>query len=199
MHAWGSCGGAEAAGRREADDAGQGQVLESTTYDLGHGHFFGLIGDAFETLWQGDNRVIRVMGASPKDPKAVVEVVIDEAPMRAALIDYSERVLALSIVISLITAALVYFSLQWLMIRPMRRLTQAMVAFRDDPEDLSATIQPSRRSDEIGVAERSWSRCRRACAPRSGRRLACSPGGAVSRSITICATSSRRRPWSPTG
>lgn len=124
------------------------------TYDLAQRHFFGLIGNAFATLWQGGNRVIRVMGRSPKDPHAIVEVVIDEAPMRAALIDYSERVLALSIVISLITAALVYFSLQWLMIRPMRRLTEAMVAFRDDPEDLSATIQPSRRSDEIGVAER---------------------------------------------
>src|SRR6185312_344971 len=58
--------------------AGVPQV--DATYDLGQGHFFGLIGDAFETLWQGGNRVIRVIGASPKDPKAVVEVVIDEAP-----------------------------------------------------------------------------------------------------------------------
>ena len=96
--------------------AGVPQV--DATYDLDKGHFFGLIGDAFEILWQGGNRVIRVMGDLPKDPKAMVEVVIDEAPMRAALIDYSERVLALSIVISLITAALVYLSLQWLMIRP---------------------------------------------------------------------------------
>ena len=123
------------------------------SYDLTQRHFFGLISDAFAALWQSGNRVIRVRGPSPKDPHAIVEVVIDEAPMRAALIDYSERVLGLSIVISLITAALVYLSLQWLMIRPMRRLTEAMVAFRDDPEDLSATIQPSRRSDEIGVAE----------------------------------------------
>jgi len=123
------------------------------SYDLAQRHFFGLISDAFAALWQSGNRVIRVRGPSPKDPHAIVEVVIDEAPMRAALIDYSERVLGLSIVISLITAALVYLSLQWLMIRPMRRLTEAMVAFRDDPEDLSATIQPSRRSDEIGVAE----------------------------------------------
>lgn len=123
-------------------------------FDLTHPRFFPLIGDAFATLWHSGNRVIRVMGPSPKDPHAIVEVVIDEAPMRAALIDYSERVLGLSIVISLMTAALVYLSLQWLMIRPMRRLTEAMVAFRDDPEDLSATIQPSRRSDEIGVAER---------------------------------------------
>jgi signal transduction histidine kinase len=125
----------------------------AATYNLPQRTFFGLIGDALETLWHGGNRVIRVIGASPKDPHAVVEVVIDEGPMRLALIDYSERILWLSIVISLITAALVYLSLQWLMIRPMRRLTEAMVAFRDDPEDLSATIQPSQRSDEIGVAE----------------------------------------------
>jgi signal transduction histidine kinase len=125
----------------------------AATYNLPQRTFFGLIGDALETLWHGGNRVIRVIGISPKDPHAVVEMVIDEGPMRVALIDYSERILWLSIVISLITAALVYLSLQWLMIRPMRRLTEAMVAFRDDPEDLSATIQPSQRSDEIGVAE----------------------------------------------
>jgi len=112
--------------------------------------------------------VIRVKGPSPKDPHAIVEVVIDEAPMRAALIDYSERVLELSIVISLITAALVYLSLQWLMIRPMRRLTEAMVAFRDDPEDLSATILPSRRhrarpGHRPGAGPRPW---RRDPAPR---------------------------------
>ncbi len=126
----------------------------AASFDLGKHHFFGLIGNAFSTLWHRTNRVLRVVGPSPKDPRSIVEVVIDEAPMRAALIDYSERVLALSIVISLMTAALVYLSLQWLMIRPMRRLTEAMVAFRDDPENLSAGIQPSRRSDEIGVAER---------------------------------------------
>lgn len=75
--------------------------------------------------------------------------------MRTALIDYSERILLLSIVISLITASLLFFSLQRLMVRPMRRLTDSMVAFRADPENPAATVAPSRRSDEIGVATRN--------------------------------------------
>jgi signal transduction histidine kinase len=82
-------------------------------------------------------------------------VLIDEKPLRIAMFDYSKRILELSIVISLITAALVYFSLQWLMVRPMRRITQSMTAFRDDPEDAAhSALEPSRRSDEIGIAER---------------------------------------------
>jgi signal transduction histidine kinase len=123
-------------------------------YDLGQRSFIGLIGDAFAAIAHSGNRILRVVGPSPKIPQATVEIVIDEAPMRTALIDYSERVLALSIVISLLTASLVYFSLQMLMIRPMRRLTESMVAFRSDPENASLHGRPSRRSDEIGVAER---------------------------------------------
>ena len=126
----------------------------AASFNLGQSDFFGLIGDAFATIAHPGNRILRVVGPSPKIPQATVEIVIDEAPMRSALIDYSERVLALSIVISLLTASLVYFSLQLLMIRPMRRLTESMVVFRSDPENASFAGRPSRRSDEIGVAER---------------------------------------------
>src|SRR3990170_1686744 len=128
--------------------------LVDATFDLHELGFFPLIGEAFMTLAQRDNRVLRIVGPSPKLPQAVVEVVIDEAPMRAALIDYSGRILALSIVISLITAALVYLSLHWLMVRPMRRLTANMMLFREHPEDATQAMPPTRRSDEIGVAQR---------------------------------------------
>ena len=74
--------------------------------------------------------------------------------MRAAMLDYSRRILALSIVISLITATLVYLSLQLLMVRPMRRITESMMAFHSAPEDASKDVTPSGRSDEIGVAQR---------------------------------------------
>ncbi len=124
------------------------------SFDLAQEGFFPLIGEAFVTLAQTENRVIRVVGPSPKNPQAVVEVVIDEAPMRAALVHYSSRILALSIVISMFTAALVYLSLQWLMVRPMRRMTQSMMAFREAPEDASRMIVASDRRDEIGVAQR---------------------------------------------
>ncbi|HVG82125.1 MAG TPA: HAMP domain-containing sensor histidine kinase [Methylomirabilota bacterium] len=125
------------------------------SFDLRQGTFFGLIGDAFATLARGDDRRIRVLGPAPFDPSTEVEIVINETPLRMAMYDYSQRILGLSILISLITAALVYLSLQWLMVRPMRRITQSMTAFRDDPEDVArAAIEPSGRTDEIGVAER---------------------------------------------
>lgn len=132
----------------------RGVPTVDASYDLGQHGLVGLIGDAFETLGHPANRILRIVGPSPKAPDTLVETVIDEAPMRIALIDYSARVLGLSVIISLVTAALVYLSLQWMMIRPMRRLTAAMVAFRDNPEDSSRGLKAGRRRDEIGVAER---------------------------------------------
>jgi signal transduction histidine kinase len=64
------------------------------------------------------------------------------------------RILELSIVISLLTATLVYLSLQWFLVRPMRRVTASMTSFREQPEDASRMIVPSGRGDEIGLAER---------------------------------------------
>jgi signal transduction histidine kinase len=64
------------------------------------------------------------------------------------------RILELSLVLSLITAALVYVSHNWLLVRPMRRITASMMEFRDDPEDASRVIAASGRRDEIGLAER---------------------------------------------
>ena len=130
-------------------------VPVEASFDLRQGTFFGLIRDAFATLAQNQDRRIRVVGPAPFDASSEVEVVINETPLRVAMYDYSKRILGLSIVISFITAALVYLSLQWLMVRPMRRITQSMTAFRDDPEDVArSAIEPSRRGDEIGVAER---------------------------------------------
>ena len=123
------------------------------TYDLRGAGFFGLIRDAFAVLWGEPMRVIRVMGPPPKDDRLLVEVVLDETPLRQEMLAFSQRILALSLVISLFTAALVYLSLHWLMVRPMRRISDSMSAFREDPEDASRVIYPSGRNDEIGFAE----------------------------------------------
>ncbi len=124
------------------------------TYDLREGSFFGLIHDAVMTLLAPENRLLRIIGPSPKDPAVLVEVVMDEAPLRGAMLDYSWRILALSLVISMFTAALVYLSLHLLMVRPMRRITASMAAFRANPEVVAEALPPSERSDEIGIAQR---------------------------------------------
>ena len=124
------------------------------TYDLREATFFGLIMDAAVTLMNDGNRVLRVLGPSPKDPDILVEVVLGEARLRAEMVGYSERILALSLVISLFTAALVYLSLHLLLVRPMRRLTASMTEFRQDPENAARPVTSGSRRDEIGTAER---------------------------------------------
>jgi len=123
------------------------------TFDLREADPPGLIRDAFVAMLHSGNRVLRVVGAASSTPGGTIEIVLDEAPLRAALLGYGERIVALSLVISLFTATLVYISLHWLMVRPMRRLTASMTRFREDPEDAGSRIEPSRRRDEIGVAQ----------------------------------------------
>ncbi|WP_081718331.1 sensor histidine kinase [Lutibaculum baratangense] len=124
------------------------------TFDLRELDVVGEIRWAFATLASPPGRMIRVVGSHGAQPGDFIEIVMDETPLRQAMFTYSTNILTLSIIISVITAALVYLSLNWLLVRPMRRLTEAMLAFRADPEDGDRIITPSGRSDEIGVAER---------------------------------------------
>src|SRR5207302_6692969 len=68
--------------------------------------------------------------------------------------DLSVRILILSVIISGITAMLVYLALHRMFVRPLRRLTANMTAFRAQPENPASIIVPSGRRDEIGTAER---------------------------------------------
>jgi signal transduction histidine kinase len=124
------------------------------SYDLQSATAYSLIRDAFATLFSDGNRTLRIIGRSPKDPEVTVEVLLGERPLREAMLAFSQRILALSLVISLITAALVYLSLHWLMVRPMRRITESMIAFRENPEDALHAMTPTNRNDEIGLVQR---------------------------------------------
>src|SRR6266571_3967392 len=124
------------------------------TFDLTKGNVPIWIQRSLETLLSSGNRVMRVLGPSPMEPGATVELLLDEAPLRRELRHFGIRILELSVVISLTTAALVYLSLQWFLVRPMRRITASMTAFREDPEDASRRILPTARRDEIGGAEK---------------------------------------------
>lgn len=124
------------------------------SYDMRDKEFFALIGEAVSVMWNTDRRMIRIVGPSPTNPDVLVETVINEWVLREMMLDYSARILLLSIVISLMTATLVYLSLQWLFVRPMLSITDSMVNFRRDPDDARRLIRPSKRRDEIGRAER---------------------------------------------
>ncbi len=75
------------------------------------------------------------------------------------MVNYSWRILTLSIVISLITAFLVYAALQLAMVRPLRRITDEHHRVpRAGPRTRSAALPPSTRSDEIGLVQTELSR-----------------------------------------
>ena len=122
--------------------------------DLRQRMFAKWIGEALDALWGDGQRVLRVLGNPEGASDALIEIVIDEGPLRNGMLAFSARILTLSIAISLFAAGLVYLSLQWLMVRPMRRITEDMVAFRVDPEGFVPPPAKSERGDEIGIASR---------------------------------------------
>ncbi|GLQ05455.1 sensor histidine kinase [Sneathiella chinensis] len=124
------------------------------SFDLSEQSPLILIEHALEALVVREERIVRIIAPIRDAPLSSIEVVIDEAPLVKAMLEYAGNIFWLSLVISVLTAVLVFLSLQWLMVRPMRRLSESMIAFRRSPEDITASITPSGRHDEIGTAER---------------------------------------------
>src|SRR5262245_13550279 len=110
--------------------------------------------DAFKTLWMSrNNDILRAVGPAPRGGE-FVEIVIEEGPLREAMWRYSRNIMLLSLIISIITAALVYCTLHYMFVRPMNRITRNITEFRRAPENPSRVIASSDRQDEIGTAER---------------------------------------------
>jgi signal transduction histidine kinase len=142
------------------------------TVDLRYATWRDLIADAFEDLFRPVQQPLRVIGHGMGVD--FVEIILDQGPLRTAMFEFSRNILLLSLVISGITACLVYFALQWVIVRPVRRLSGNIAAFAGNPEDASRVITPSERNDEIGIAEQALAQMEAALADelRQKRRLA---------------------------
>jgi len=117
--------------------------------------------EAFRTLLVAkDTDLLRAVGPAPVGGQ-FVEIVIPEGPLRSAMWIYSRNIMVLSIAISAISAALVYFALHYLFVRPLYRITANMASFRADPEDQARILAPTPRPDEIGFVERELAEMQR--------------------------------------
>jgi signal transduction histidine kinase len=114
------------------------------------------ISGSFQMMLETGNQTIRVVGPAPGGAQ-FIETVVDEKPLRQAMYRFSRNLLLVGLAIGILTAGLVYVSLHFLFVRPMRRLTASMVGFHENPESAARIIVPSQRGDEIGVAERELS------------------------------------------
>lgn len=109
------------------------------------------ITEAFDTLINGGGRTIRAAGAYGVGGD--IDVVFAEDELRADMFLYSRNILILSLVISGLSAVLVYLSLRRLFVRPMERLGDGVRHWAEEPEDVGRLIVPSGRNDELGLAE----------------------------------------------
>ncbi len=130
-------------------------------YNLMEESVLTLIWDALAAMAHDGARYIRVGGESMRLPKAMVWIVIDELPMRIAMYEYATRILVLSVIIALFTAALLYLALRWLVILPLQSLSADMTAFRRAPEEARTERAPAQRNDEIGVVDREFQNMQR--------------------------------------
>ena len=145
------------------------------------------VGSALYSMFFGRDRTMRVIATSQGEPDLVVEIVLNEAQLCAAMLAYSRNVLLLSIAISLITGVLLYLVLRWLVARPLGRIAGGVADFARAPQDERAGVAPTARRDELGVVQQAlvgMQRDVRASQPLARR---------SARSTTICAASCRRR------
>ncbi len=123
------------------------------TYDLRDAAPTQLIRDALVILFHPKNDVMRVLGTPLRGAGELIEVTMDSGPLRAAMLDYGLRILALSAVISAITAGLLFFAVQRLLVGPIRDVVRAMQTYASAPEDARRIHEPKARVQELREAE----------------------------------------------
>ncbi|MCK5425709.1 MAG: HAMP domain-containing histidine kinase, partial [Emcibacter sp.] len=128
-------------------------------YDIRNDSYWVQIRDTMKSLFHSHphKSLIQVTGHInfiQDDDDAFIEIIFHEDLLCEDMTTFSINVMLLSIIISLITAGLVYFSLSYLLIRPVKRMTKSVIAFRAAPEKATADLSAAGRADEIGIIMR---------------------------------------------
>lgn len=127
----------------------------SHSFDLRDAPAWELMRDALASLVERKPQVIRVMGDPLRDGGELIEVTMDSAPLRAAMIDYGLRILLLSAVISIITAVLLFLAVRRLLVKPIKGVVGHIQNYADAPEDARRIIRPTATVRELREAEES--------------------------------------------
>jgi signal transduction histidine kinase len=124
------------------------------TVDLTSDTLLADMGNGMNCLLHGGARELNIVAPTRIKGAQSIGIVLGEAPLRNALLVYAKRAVVAALFISVVTAALVFASLYFFLVRPMRRITNAMTVFRENPEDAGRILAASRSTGEIGLAER---------------------------------------------
>ena len=125
----------------------------SATYDLRDATPYVLIRDAMVTLFIHEEEVIRIIGRPVKGAGIEIETTLNVMPLRDAMIEYGWNILWLSLLISVISSAMLFVAVRRVLVRPIRNLVANMTDYQQNPEDVTRVIEPKNRVVELRAAE----------------------------------------------
>ncbi len=142
------------------------------TIDLRNESSFGIIG-AFSHMFAPEGRFLRILMAPSMTEDAELEVIVPEVALKEGLYAFSGTLLLVSIVISAVVGAAVYFAIYWLVVQPVRQITNGMVRFANAPEGPDIDPVPG-YTDEMRRANSALQRMQKtvSAAFRQRKRLA---------------------------
>lgn len=128
-----------------------------STIDTRQEDLFTGVRRALRALIFQDGRLVRVRAPNPFRPQVLEEVFLNDQSLGHALRRSAGDFAILGLLIAGVTGGLVYLAVLLLLVRPIRRITRSIAAFRADPER-TTPLDPDRitvmSNDEISVAGR---------------------------------------------
>lgn len=128
------------------------------TYDLRGASAFELMRDALYEMRRSEPRIIRVIGDPVRQAGLLIEITLDTDRLQVELWEYGKRILLLSLLISGITALLLYLSIQAFVVAPMRRVIRSMQDYAEAPQDATRILSPNSNIRELREAEEALTR-----------------------------------------
>ncbi|MBL4807004.1 MAG: HAMP domain-containing histidine kinase [Rhodobacteraceae bacterium] len=125
----------------------------SATYDLRDASAWMLIRDAIACLFSSDEQIVRIIGRPVKGAGLEIETTLHLMPLRSAMIAYGKNIFLLSLLISVISSAMLFFAVRRLLVRPIRDLVTNMIAYQEKPEDVTRVMKPDSSVVELRAAQ----------------------------------------------
>jgi signal transduction histidine kinase len=113
--------------------------------DLRNATFWDNVAAAWQTFFAEDGRIIQLIDVPRLQGGVFIEAWMVETPIKEELHSYAWR----TFLVYLFVSGLVNL----VFVRPMKRISGNMLAFREHPEDTRRIMLPTGRGDEIGQAE----------------------------------------------
>lgn len=125
------------------------------TYDLREAGFGQLVLDTLARLISTKKGVIRIIAHPMGGIGEVIEVTVETEPLRNAIFEYGFRVIELSFILLLTTAAMVFLAMRRFVVRPITEVIAEVKHFSENPADPARITHPHSGLREIAEAEQA--------------------------------------------